>query len=92
MNKYYYICKKLFNGQVLVRDYNLNDCYKSKCDLVLTLEKSKSKMIIPYSEIKSAAKLIDITWLSKIKGQKPYRNYSFKWIPEKLEDKNQKLF
>lgn len=94
MKLYYFQCNKLDKGMVIIFDYKLNECYNSKCDLVLKY--NGREMLVPHSQLKTRAKKITNRKFPSQFGGKEYGIYHFKWQPtdnveEEITNKQQKL-
>lgn len=89
-NKDYYVyyCEKLFNNYITIRDYNLNNCYNLKKDLLIKYK--KKEMIILHKDLKEKAlKLDSKKYKSMYNANQEYSIYHIKWEPEIIEN-NQK--
>jgi hypothetical protein len=71
--------KKLYNGCIDVRDYELKKCIENS-ENVEVLHEGK-KMTIPYHEISNKATGKSKLFKSKTGGQ-DYHLISYKWIPD----------
>ena len=82
-----YKVKKLFNGFASIRDYIIDKCLDSECDLIVEFE--DKEMTVPLSDLDSPFQLHEREFISKYNGTK-YKLYDFKFVPnnnnqEKLE-------
>ena len=94
MNKQYrYVATTIKNNHVMIRDYNLNDCYKGGYDLLIVYK--NREMLVPHSQLKiRAIKLDNRTYPSKY--NRPYKVYHLRWkaidnLEEEIKNKQQKL-
>jgi hypothetical protein len=72
--------KKLYNGNVELRDYNVLDCI-NRNDSCIVVHDGKSMTLNPTQLKMRNLKISDITFKSKIPGGKDYKLYAYKWIP-----------
>ena len=82
-----YKVKKLFNGFASIRDYVIDKCLDSECNLIIEFE--DKEMTVPLSDLDSPFQLHEREFISKYNGTK-YKLYDFKFVPnnnnqEKLE-------
>lgn len=94
MKLYYFQCNKKENGMVIIFDYRLNDCYNSKCDLVLKYK--GREMLVPHNQLKARAKKLTTRKFPSQFGGKEYGIYHFKFeatdkLEEVIAEKQQKL-
>lgn len=94
MNKQYrYVATTKKNNYVMIRDYNLNECYNGGYDLLVVYK--NNEMLIPHGELKMRAIKLNSS-LQPSQFGKPYRNYHLRWkatdnIDEEITIKQQKL-
>lgn len=80
MSDYYYKAKKVVDGMVTVRGYNLNEVNNSRSNLFIVYNRKKMKIL--HSQLKEKAlKIDDRTFMSKF-NNKMYKVYHFRWKPE----------
>lgn len=81
MSQYHYEAKKMYGGQVMVRDYNLNECFRGGHDLVVLYK--TYRMTVPHGELKARAVKVDQKrYRSKFDGRE-YGVYFFRWVEDK---------
>ena len=73
-----YKVKKLFNGVASIRDYIIDKCLDSECDLIVEFE--DKEMTVPLSDLDSPFQLHEREFISKYNGTK-YKLYDFKFVP-----------
>lgn len=81
MSQYHYEAKKMYGGQVMVRNYNLNECFRGGHDLVVRYK--QYTMTVPHAELRARAiKVDDKVYKSQYGGQ-DYTIYYFRWVEDK---------
>lgn len=75
--------KKMYNGKVEVRDYQLKECLEKNDDMVI--EHDGDIMTIPFVELKTKAVSKSKLFESKIPGSKSYHLIGYDWNPDNIE-------
>ena len=75
--------KKMYNGRVEIRDYQLKECLEKNDDMVI--EHDGDVMTIPFDQLKTKAVSKSRLFETRIPGGKSYHLIGYDWNPDEVE-------
>lgn len=78
-----YNIKKMYQGKVEVRDYQLKECLENKEDMII--EHDGDTMTIPFDQLKTKAVSKSKLFETRIPGGKSYHLIGYNWNPDETE-------